>query len=288
MDNELGLLAEERGDYPSTLAAFRRALQTWQQVGDAHGAAEAQNNIGFAHCQLGDYGDAQVYWQQAADAYAALGEQTGRVRTMQNLGLLATAGGRWTEARQLQQQSLSLSERQRMLEEAALSRRNLAELELYLCGDALEDARQLSRLLRPPILDDMGLAAALQWLARSIDASGPMEVVTELEPLPPPGGELQTLLFRVAQEALNNASKHARAQSVLLRLVARSGELQLQVIDDGIGCDVEQALRAGGSGLPGMRERLRLYGGRLELRSAAGQGTRLRAVVPLSTGDAAA
>ncbi|WP_242102830.1 sensor histidine kinase [Lysobacter sp. M2-1] len=157
-----------------------------------------------------------------------------------------------------------------------------------LCGDALEDTRQLSRLLRPPILDDLGLAAALQWLARSIDASGPMRVVTELEPLPPLDGELQTLLFRVAQEALNNASKHARAQSVLLRLVARGGELQLQVIDDGIGCDVEQALRAGGSGLPGMRERLRLYGGRLELRSAAGQGTRLRAVVPLPAGDAVA
>jgi signal transduction histidine kinase len=115
-----------------------------------------------------------------------------------------------------------------------------------------------------------------------------MRVVTELEPLPPLDGELQTLLFRVAQEALNNAAKHARAQSVSLRLVARSGGLQLQVIDDGIGCDVEQALRAGGSGLPGMRERLRLYGGRLELRSAVGQGTRLRAVVPLPAGDTVA
>lgn len=154
-----------------------------------------------------------------------------------------------------------------------------------LCADSLDDTRNLSRLLRPPILDDLGLAAALQWLARSIDDSGPMAVVTEIEPLPPLDGERQTLLFRVAQEALNNASKHARAQSVLLRLVLRGGDLQLQVIDDGVGCEVERALRSGGSGLGGMRERLRLYGGQLQLRSAPGQGTRLRAIVPVRERD---
>lgn len=151
-----------------------------------------------------------------------------------------------------------------------------------MCAEALDDTRHLSRLLRPPILDDLGLEPALHWLARSIDASGAMAVVVEIEPLPALDGELQTLLFRIAQEALNNASKHAAANSVLLRLVARAGELQLQVIDDGVGCDPEAALRSGGSGLGGMRERLRLYGGRLELRAAPGQGTRLRAVVPQS------
>lgn len=155
------------------------------------------------------------------------------------------------------------------------------------CAGALEDTRELSRLLRPPILDDLGLAPALQWLARSIDASGPMRVVVEIEPLPALDGELQTLLFRVAQEALNNARKHAEAGSVLLRLVVRGGEAQLQVIDDGRGCEPEAALRSGGSGLGGMRERLRLYGGRLELRAAPGQGTRIRACVPLPVGDAA-
>lgn len=157
-----------------------------------------------------------------------------------------------------------------------------------LCAGSLDDTRQLSRLLRPPILDDLGLAAALQWLARSVDDSGPMAVVTEIEPLPPLDGERQTLLFRVAQEALNNAGKHARAQSVLLRVVLREGELQVQVIDDGVGCDTARALADGGSGLGGMRERLRLYGGRLELRSAPGQGMRLRAIVPVHEREAAA
>ncbi|MCY7354482.1 MAG: hypothetical protein LH470_05310, partial [Lysobacter sp.] len=67
-----------------------------------------------------------------------------------------------------------------------------------------------------------------------------------------------------------NTSKHAQASNVLLRLVARDGRVQLQVVDDGCGCDPEQALRSGGSGLGGMHERLRLYGGGLELHSAPG------------------
>jgi signal transduction histidine kinase len=68
---------------------------------------------------------------------------------------------------------------------------------------------------------------------------------------------------------------------VLIRLVARGTLLQLQVADDGQGFEPEQAQHAGGSGLGGMRERLRLYDGQLELHSAPGEGSRVRAVVPL-------
>ncbi|NUS39635.1 MAG: sensor histidine kinase [Lysobacter sp.] len=152
------------------------------------------------------------------------------------------------------------------------------ETAIALCSTSLEDTRQMSRLLRPPILDDLGLEPALRWLARSVGESSGLAVVVEVGDLPPLGGEAQTLLFRIAQEALNNAARHARAQSVLLRLVAQKAELQLQVIDDGIGFEPAQAR---GGGLGGMRERIRLHGGRLELRSAPGQGTRIRAVVPL-------
>ena len=153
-----------------------------------------------------------------------------------------------------------------------------------LCSDTLEDTRQLSRLLRPPILDDLGLEAALRWLARSQGEASNLDISLDIEPLPALDSDLQTLLFRVAQEALNNAARHADARSVLMRVVARSGLLQLQVMDDGRGCDPEAAITSGGSGLGGMRERLRLYDGQLELRSAPGEGTRLRAVVPLPTG----
>jgi hypothetical protein len=130
IENDLGLLAEERGNYPQALQAFQRALKAWQDVGDPLGSAQALNDIGFAQYQLGAYNDAQVYLQQAADAYARLGDDTGAVRSDQDLGLLAIARGRWTEARQRLQRSLADAQRQQMLEEASVSRRHLAELEL--------------------------------------------------------------------------------------------------------------------------------------------------------------
>jgi signal transduction histidine kinase len=159
--------------------------------------------------------------------------------------------------------------------------RDKLDTALALCATTLDDTRNLSRLLRPPVLDDLGLEPALQWLARGIQDSTGMAVVVEIEPLPPLDGELQTLVFRIAQEALNNASKHARARSLLLRLVERDAGLQLQVIDDGLGFNDGDVAIRGGSGLGGMRERLRLYGGTLEIRSSPGHGTRLRATIPL-------
>jgi len=151
---------------------------------------------------------------------------------------------------------------------------------IALCSQTLEDTRAMSRLLRPPILDDLGLEAALRWLARSIGEAGGPEVEIDIAPLPALGDEIQTLLFRVAQEALNNAAKHARARSARMRLLASGHWLELRIDDDGVGCDPKLALGAGGSGLSGMRERLRLYGGRLELRSMSGAGMQLSATVP--------
>ena len=152
---------------------------------------------------------------------------------------------------------------------------------IALCGDTLEDTRHLSRLLRPPILDDLGLEAALRALARSLSEASGLDIALDIQPLPALDGDLQTLVFRVAQEALHNAVRHAGAGSVLVRVVATGGLLQLQVADDGRGCDPTTAMASGGSGLGGMRERLRLYDGQLELRSAPGEGTRVRAIVPL-------
>lgn len=153
-----------------------------------------------------------------------------------------------------------------------------------LCSDTLADTRQLSRLLRPPILDDLGLEPALRWLARSLGEASGIAIAVEIEPMPDLDGELQTLLFRITQEALNNVVKHAGARSVLVHLVERSGRLQLQIVDDGCGFDPDQQRSGSGSGvgLEGIRERLQLFNGQLELHSTVGHGTRLRAVVPLS------
>lgn len=160
--------------------------------------------------------------------------------------------------------------------------RSALDAAVRLCADTLEDTRELSRLLRPTILDDLGLEPALRWLGRSVGESAGIAIAVEVEPLPTLDGERETLLFRIAQEALNNIAKHARARSVLLRLVERDGRLQLQVVDDGIGFDA--AAPGAGSGLSGMRERLRLFQGTLEVHTAPGHGTRLRAVVPVDGG----
>jgi len=150
-----------------------------------------------------------------------------------------------------------------------------------LCSETLDDTRQLSRLLRPPILDDLGLEPAMRWLARSLGEAAGIAITVEIGPMPTLDGEMQTLLFRITQEALNNVVKHANAHSVLVHLVERSSQLQLQIVDDGCGFDPDYARGVKGIGLGGIRERLQLFNGQLDLRSAIGHGTRLRAVVPL-------
>ncbi|MGO1069346.1 sensor histidine kinase [Lysobacter sp. CA199] len=152
---------------------------------------------------------------------------------------------------------------------------------LALCGDTLEDTRELSRMLRPPILDDLGLEAALRWLVRSQAELSGARIVLEIDPLPPLDGELQTLLFRVTQEALTNAAKHAAATQIQVGLRRQAAGVLLEIHDDGRGCDPEQALASGGNGLGGMRERLQLYGGQLRLRSAIGKGMLVSARIPL-------
>jgi signal transduction histidine kinase len=158
---------------------------------------------------------------------------------------------------------------------------------LELCDMAIGETRALSRLLRPQILDDLGLEAALRWLARQSAESSGCPVDVAIIDLPEPiDGDLSTLIFRVAQEALNNAIKHAQARTLALRLSCRNRQLQLLIVDDGCGCDLEAAwARAStgqSTGLASMRERVRLFGGQFLLQSRPGEGLQLRVNVPLS------
>ena len=156
-----------------------------------------------------------------------------------------------------------------------------------LCETAISEVRALSRMLRPQILDDLGLSAALQWLARySSEDSGCM-IEVDVGDLPEDfDSELSTLIFRVAQEALANALKHAQAKHVVMRLTRRANHLLLLIVDDGCGCDVERAWRRSSesesSGLASMRERVNLFGGQLELISQPGEGLQLRVRLPLT------
>lgn len=155
-----------------------------------------------------------------------------------------------------------------------------------LCARALHDTRTLARMLRPKILDDLGLCAALHWLGRNVSETSGFAVDIDCdEDFEDPAGDLATLVFRVAQEALNNVAKHARASHALVKVGARDGAIHLLIADDGRGFDQESVLAAdpseSGSGLSSMRERVSLFGGRMTITSAIGEGTQVRAVLPL-------
>jgi two-component system NarL family sensor kinase len=157
---------------------------------------------------------------------------------------------------------------------------------LTLCETALAETRALSRLLRPQILDDLGLAAALQWLARYSSSDSGLQVQVDVRGLPDAlDRDVATLLFRVAQEALANAQKHAQASQIVVRLHCRDGRLTLLVVDDGVGCDVSAALgrasQGESTGLASIAERVRLFDGELSLTSEPGEGLQLRVQLPL-------
>jgi two-component system NarL family sensor kinase len=155
---------------------------------------------------------------------------------------------------------------------------------------SLDEVRRISHRLRPALLDSLGLPAALETLGREFEDDGGAEQVdvsVQGEPVELP--ELvKTVLFRVAQEALTNAAKHAAAVHLRLSLSFEPGWVRLQISDDGAGFDeaaVQEHPRQG-IGLRNMRERLASIGGRLQIRSQPGAGTEVWAEVPLSLNPA--
>jgi PAS domain S-box-containing protein len=150
----------------------------------------------------------------------------------------------------------------------------------------LTDLRRYTQKLRPAILDDLGLMAALEWLADGIQAETQIEVDVRWDgPQPSISRDVQLALFRIAQEALNNVRKHAGADRVTVRLGVTRGQLVMSLVDNGHGFEPpEQTTElsvSGKLGLLGMRERVELLGGELEIISSPGEGTEVRALVPL-------
>jgi len=147
-----------------------------------------------------------------------------------------------------------------------------------------EQLRRLSHELRPPILDDLGLVPALEFLADGVStrAGLSIRIYSSLEDRF--ARNIETALYRVIQEALTNVTKHARAKSVEIRLTRVVKYLHCQVRDDGVGFDVPTMLSCSareGLGLIGIRERLHAVGGTLQIASAAGRGTELLVQIPV-------
>lgn len=168
-------------------------------------------------------------------------------------------------------------------------------------GHEIDGLRHLITELRPAALDDLGLEAALQALARRAQAIDGLDVKIEVHPAllapqeqPGEGGaprldaELEGTIYRVVQEALTNVSRHAHASKAVVRVEQRDGELHASVTDDGRGLPGVERMGPrgdgleGGFGMSGMRERAELVGGDLQFGPAAGGGTTVRLVVPLA------
>jgi signal transduction histidine kinase len=159
-------------------------------------------------------------------------------------------------------------------------------------GDEIDGLRHLITELRPAALDDLGLAAALEALARRAQAIDGLDVQTEIDLGPEHDAqrldpELESTIYRVVQEALTNVSRHAEADSAVVSVTERDGVVRASVTDDGKGLPEADRLGPrgdgleGGFGMSGMRERAELVGGELELVPAPGKGTVMRLTVPL-------
>jgi signal transduction histidine kinase len=160
---------------------------------------------------------------------------------------------------------------------------------IAIVEETLQRARSLSLELRPSMLDDLGLAAALRWYVdRQAQRAGLQVRVSAHLPdgrLPP---DVETACFRVAQEALTNVLRHAQAQRVEVELRQDGAGLELVVRDDGVGFDVPAAqaaaVRGDSLGLLGMQERVALVGGDIKIESSPSHGTVVRASFPLEIG----
>jgi signal transduction histidine kinase len=149
----------------------------------------------------------------------------------------------------------------------------------------LEDVHRLILDLRPSVLDDLGLLAAIAWYAeRTLESRG-ISVRCELEELrsrlPP---ELETVLFRICQECLTNVARHAQATAVLVQVGQEGDAVRIEIEDDGKGFDPPSAAERPGRrpwGLMGIRERAELFGGKVTFDSAPGQGTRVVVWIPI-------
>lgn len=151
--------------------------------------------------------------------------------------------------------------------------------------DALGELRQIIADLRPSQLDDLGLVAALQWYVQEFEKRYAIRTDFVMEGsrsrLPP---EYETVLFRIAQEALINVAKHAYASHANVKLEIYPAQVCVMIKDNGRGFDMEKTLRGdrrAGWGLLGIQERALLLGGQYEIDSGPGRGTRIRVTIPL-------
>jgi len=153
-----------------------------------------------------------------------------------------------------------------------------------LSQQTYQNIKHYAQALRPSILDDLGLVAAIKWLAEEIHKLSGIEiqVKTDIIPLLPP--ETQLVLFRIVQESINNVHRHSRASEVSITVECQGDEVRVTISDNGKGFKLPRQLSEfagqGKLGLTGMEERVQLIGGELEVSSLEGKGTTIIVEAP--------
>jgi signal transduction histidine kinase len=151
---------------------------------------------------------------------------------------------------------------------------------LHLVDEAIGNVRQLSQLLRPTILDDFGLEAGLRWLAEGFTHRTGIEVEFRSESVGRLPDEMETHLFRIAQEALTNVARHSGATRVWMSLARRADDILLAIRDNGRGLPANSGAMGQGMGMIGMRARARSTGGDVTVRSAPDAGVEIEVRAP--------
>jgi two-component system sensor kinase len=157
---------------------------------------------------------------------------------------------------------------------------------MELADQAIDIVHRIASDLRPVMLDDLGLPAAIEWLGGEFSRHTGISCATEVtfhESLI--GGTRATALFRIVQESLNNVGRHSHASHASVLLRETSGLLEIMIEDNGIGITAEQASGSTSFGLIGMQERVEGLGGKLRVHGREGKGTTVHVTVPLAAGD---
>lgn len=162
---------------------------------------------------------------------------------------------------------------------------DLNQENIRIVEDALQQVRRLATTLRPSMLDDLGLAAALQWISeQSASRSGFTVKFHHVRAPTRLASDIETACFRIVQEALTNIARHAQAHQVDIRLERVDGQLVLCITDDGCGFNLEEmqarALTGSSTGVLGMQERATLIGGQLSIQSTPGAGSVVQLTCP--------
>jgi signal transduction histidine kinase len=161
----------------------------------------------------------------------------------------------------------------------AISRRYLDNIRTF-ADSSVNSIRDIALLLRPSMLDDLGLIPALEWQAREVSRRSGIKVKVAAENVPDPlSDDVRTCIYRVVQEALQNICRHSGAKSAAITVRYDGKSLLLSVEDDGRGFDPE---RTRGLGMLGMEERVRQLGGRFEIRSSPGKGAAIHIILPVA------